>query len=289
MGWLTFDSLNAQEFYQDENAVRELLAEQIEYSHNDKSARIIDIELIIHSDAPGEAEAYLAIEQIEGPNKSIRATACALSNEVARKIMRNNTAGFSWKEIPESAGPAMANCPPRILDQLSPTRDTYALAWRVRCREEYLADLWHALMTAETEPDSITLEPGETIEDFIEEIKAQIEDQRITLGRAQTELDTLGGPPISMDDLIGEQIRAGHFVRISALTINSDTVHVLFQGLGPEGKLTTIGRYMKAEVYDTLPKNFVTTLEMYENFGSLAVAPDTFPDASITKRKLPLK
>src|ERR1043166_1723595 len=53
MGWLTFDSLNAQEFYQDENAVRELLAEHIEYSRNDKSARIIDIELIIHSDAPG--------------------------------------------------------------------------------------------------------------------------------------------------------------------------------------------------------------------------------------------
>jgi hypothetical protein len=285
MGWLTIDSVNAEEYYQDEDAVRQLLAEEIEYSQSQNSARIIDIEIIIHSDAPSEAEVYLAIEQIEGTRKTVTATACALSNQVAQKIMESNTAGFAWKEIPESFAPVMSNCPPRILDQLTPTSDTTSLAWRIRCREEYIANLRVAVMTAETEPHSITLEQGQSIEDFIEDIRAEIDDQRKTLEIAQTELDLLGGPPISMDDLIGEQIRAGHFIRISALSIDDDTVHVLFQGLGTEGKPTIIGRYMKPEIYDGLPKNTVTTLDMYETLGPLEVAPNTFPDGSTTKRE----
>lgn len=285
MGWLTIDSVNADEYYQDENAVRQLLAEQIEYSHNDKSARIIDIEIIIHSDAPSEAEVYLAIEQIEGTHKTISAIACALSNQVAQKITASNTPGFAWKEIPESAGPVMSNCPPRILDQLTPTSDTTSLTWRIRCREDYIANLRVAIMTAETEPHLITLEQDQTIEDFIADIKAEIDDQRHRLESAQTELDLLGGPPLSMEDLIGEQIRAGHFIRISALTTDDDKVHVLFQGLGPDSKPTIIGRYMKAETYESLPNNFVTTLDMYETLGPLEEAPNTFPDGSTTKRK----
>lgn len=43
MGWLIIDSVNAQEYYQNEVALRELLASEIEYSEGSVSHRIIDI------------------------------------------------------------------------------------------------------------------------------------------------------------------------------------------------------------------------------------------------------
>ena len=136
MGWLIIDSVNAQEYYQNEVALRELLASEIEYSEGSVSHRIIDIEIVNYDDAPGEAEVYLAIEHINAGEKTIEARACAFSNEVAQRTTNTKTTGFAWKDIHEGAGPFMANCPPRILDQLTATDHPETLAWRIRCREE---------------------------------------------------------------------------------------------------------------------------------------------------------
>ena len=46
---------------------------------------------------------------------------------------------------------------------------------------------------------------------------------------------------------------------------------------------------MKAETYDTLPIDHVTTLDMYENLSPLEVAPNTYPDESITEKTARLK
>jgi hypothetical protein len=41
---------------------------------------------------------------------------------------------FGTKELEESMGPVECGCPARILDQLTPTTNPNALAWRERCR-----------------------------------------------------------------------------------------------------------------------------------------------------------
>ena len=41
---------------------------------------------------------------------------------------------FGYKDMDETMGPCEAQCPPAILDLLTPTTNDYALAWRERCR-----------------------------------------------------------------------------------------------------------------------------------------------------------
>ncbi len=41
---------------------------------------------------------------------------------------------FGYKNMEEAMGPCEAECPPAILDLLTPTENAYALAWRERCR-----------------------------------------------------------------------------------------------------------------------------------------------------------
>jgi hypothetical protein len=41
---------------------------------------------------------------------------------------------FGYKDMSESMGPCESDCPARILDLLTATENTYALAWRERCR-----------------------------------------------------------------------------------------------------------------------------------------------------------
>lgn len=44
------------------------------------------------------------------------------------------TAGFAYKDIRETEGPADTRCPARILDLLTPTSHPEASEWRQRCR-----------------------------------------------------------------------------------------------------------------------------------------------------------
>ena len=54
-------------------------------------------------------------------------------------------ATFGWKETEEAMGPAECECPPRLLDLLTPSADERVLAWRARCRE-------HAARVAAVKP-----------------------------------------------------------------------------------------------------------------------------------------
>ena len=40
---------------------------------------------------------------------------------------------FFWKVITEDMGPVYYNCPQKILNNLSPTKNKYALSWRAKC------------------------------------------------------------------------------------------------------------------------------------------------------------
>ena len=41
---------------------------------------------------------------------------------------------FGYKDMDETMGPVESECPGVILDLLTPTESSYALAWRARCR-----------------------------------------------------------------------------------------------------------------------------------------------------------
>jgi hypothetical protein len=46
---------------------------------------------------------------------------------------------FGYKDMDEGMGPYESECPQRILDKLTPTQNSYALAWRARCRAYHTA------------------------------------------------------------------------------------------------------------------------------------------------------
>lgn len=48
---------------------------------------------------------------------------------------------FGYKDMDETMGPYAYDCPPTILDLLSPTDNKYALEWRRKCREHHAESL----------------------------------------------------------------------------------------------------------------------------------------------------
>ena len=46
-----------------------------------------------------------------------------------------NSLNFGFKDMDETCGPYLVDCPLYILDLLSPTEDEYAIKWRNACRE----------------------------------------------------------------------------------------------------------------------------------------------------------
>lgn len=57
---------------------------------------------------------------------------------VLTKTNRRDPDGFcfGYKEMSEDMGPYHIDCPPRILDLLTPTSSTFAQDWRARCRAQ---------------------------------------------------------------------------------------------------------------------------------------------------------
>lgn len=110
MGWTLIDHRPAAESHKDYFA-RELLGEEQEIAAG------------VHIGGIG-GTFYAAVREKR-------------SGEVwALVVLTTGRAGsrFGYKEIEESQGPAPSECPARILNLLSPTDDTRALAWRARCR-----------------------------------------------------------------------------------------------------------------------------------------------------------
>jgi hypothetical protein len=78
----------------------------------------------------GMKTAYMAMEIIppQGERKVI-GLVCLLS------YRRNDHYNFGYKDMDETMGPCESECPKKILDLLTPTESSYALAWRARCFE----------------------------------------------------------------------------------------------------------------------------------------------------------
>lgn len=50
-------------------------------------------------------------------------------------FVRDQHYNFCHKDMDETMGPYLRNCPEHILDLLTPTENDYALSWRASCRE----------------------------------------------------------------------------------------------------------------------------------------------------------
>jgi hypothetical protein len=83
--------------------------------------RVVDIEVDRFDEEDDDlvAVAYAAVENVS--DGTVAATV---------SIVRSFEGDLAIKNIPEHAGPIASECPVRILDQLSPTSDAGAVAWR---------------------------------------------------------------------------------------------------------------------------------------------------------------
>jgi hypothetical protein len=62
---------------------------------------------------------------------------------------------FCYKDMDESVGPFVYNCPKRILDLLTPTDHAYAIGWREKCRQNLEAKTNGRKLIASLKIDSI--------------------------------------------------------------------------------------------------------------------------------------
>ena len=82
-------------------------------------------------------EYYAAVEQVHNTTGE-RKVWCAvfLIRHLRRARFGYNDYNFAYKDMDESCGPVVSNCPERILDLLTETEHEYAKEWRARCREK---------------------------------------------------------------------------------------------------------------------------------------------------------
>lgn len=75
-------------------------------------------------------EAYAAIESINKETGERYVWGAAFMLNYTREAYYN----FGYKDMDETCGPNIANCPASILDLLTPTDNEYANKWREECR-----------------------------------------------------------------------------------------------------------------------------------------------------------
>jgi hypothetical protein len=76
-------------------------------------------------------EAYAAVETIDKATGERRVWAAAFMLNYTRDAYYN----FGYKDMDESMGPGICNCPASVLDLLTPTDREHAIKWRAACRK----------------------------------------------------------------------------------------------------------------------------------------------------------
>lgn len=92
--------------------------------------RVADIEVYGVDEDDYAAVAFAAVEMNVRGQAVVEGVVCLLKHN-----REPGEAQFLYKDIHEHAGPHASFCPERILDQLTPTDNDLALAWRERCRK----------------------------------------------------------------------------------------------------------------------------------------------------------
>lgn len=119
MGWLYLQSLRGYA------GPRAYLDAQFTYSRPEQRGRVMRSALVA-------MRTYYAALEIVRANGEREVTALVC---LVRYNPRDREGYvFGYKDMDESMGPYEAECPPAILDLLTPTDRAYAVEWRARCR-----------------------------------------------------------------------------------------------------------------------------------------------------------
>ena len=119
MGWLYMQSLHGH------SGPRAYLDDQFTYTREGHRSTVLRSALV------GMRTYYAAVEHT-GPDaeRVVFAAVC-----LVRYNPRDREGYvFGYKDMDETMGPCESDCPPAILDMLTPTNSTYAVEWRARCR-----------------------------------------------------------------------------------------------------------------------------------------------------------
>lgn len=119
MGWLYMQSLGGH------LGPRAYLDDQFTYERPEHRCRVLRSALV------AMRTYYAAVEIVRcGGEREVTALVC-----LVRYNPRDREGYiFGYKDQDESMGPCESECPPAILDLLTPTERPYAVAWRERCR-----------------------------------------------------------------------------------------------------------------------------------------------------------
>lgn len=82
------------------------------------------------------SEFYAALEITDKKTGEREVTALVMLIHLGRGRRYSGDVSFGYKDMDETMGPVIANCPERILDLLTPTTSENANEWRQRCRNK---------------------------------------------------------------------------------------------------------------------------------------------------------
>ena len=119
MGWLYMQSLGGLE------GPRQYLDDQFTYARETVRSTVLRSALV-------KMRTYYAAVDVLRPDR--KREVFALVCLVRYNPRDREGYVFGYKDMEEAMGPCEAECPPAILNLLTPTENAYALAWRERCR-----------------------------------------------------------------------------------------------------------------------------------------------------------
>jgi hypothetical protein len=109
-------------------SIREFFEERFNYEDNGKYGKVLDCAVV------NLKTAYIAYEIGDTQGKrEVIAVVCALN------FAPNSYYNFGYKDMDETMGPYLYDCPERILKLLTPTEHEWAKEWREKCWERIRA------------------------------------------------------------------------------------------------------------------------------------------------------
>ena len=119
MGWLYMQSLGGH------SGPRAYLDDQFTYAREGHRSKVLRSALV------AMRTYYAAVEHTRPDGlRTVFAAVC-----LVRYNPRDREGYvFGYKDLDETMGPCESDCPPAILDLLTPTDSAYAIEWRARCR-----------------------------------------------------------------------------------------------------------------------------------------------------------
>ena len=192
---------------------------------------------------------------------------------------------WGYKDMTESMGPYYYTCPVAYFDLVPEANKN----WRAKVREHHAfkkaqRDAIKRLKVGDTLMLKAGCRPPSIIIASLSPLRGTHNFTTYRVGLKHVDLGVAAPGQHQTDEEKARLalIESGAMLRCSALGLNDQTVHVLFQG-----KAGTEGFYMSHEAYDAIPLGTNATPDDYRKHGELRPAPATFENGQTTKELVP--